>query len=316
LDESAVYIRVPAAEEYSELVRKKESQPDANSFMSDLFMSGFSVKSIGSLSAKSVAADSVMADSLTLYGIEDGRKIKNKIAGIAADKAIFSGDGGGAAALTIQKGSLSVKDISARTVSQFGDAGNLTADVVSVHDFSMAAGRTGFSGPAKWEVKGDAVLENVTLSVERLDISSFINASRGQDVFISDDGLSYSVKTGIEADYAAIANITVRDQISSSLAAGGTGPVILDIRPAGTTVLPDAFVNGIDNDAVFIPSSHDDNTGKTASCKSIIDSLDSGGMNYNKQSLAQHLVCQFVFWQRLEKRIDMKKCLMEGRSGC
>jgi hypothetical protein len=210
---------------------------------------------------------------------------------------------------------MNADSMSVRTIARFGDAGNLKAESVSAHEFALAAGRTSFNGPSKWEVKGDAILENVTLSVERLEISSLINAARGQDVFISDDGLSYSVKTGIEADTAAAANITLRDQISSALASGGTGPVILDIRLGGTSILPDAYLGSISNDAILIPSSYDDNTGKTVSCKSVIESL-GGGMNYNSQSLAQNLVCKYILMQRLEKRIDMKKCLLEGRSQC
>lgn len=313
-DDTAVYIRVSAADDYSELVRKNDIAPDKNSFMSDLIMDGNSLRAVGSLVAESGFFDSAQTNALTLYGIEDGRRIKNKIASIYAKKAGFFAENN-AAALTVQKGILNADNVSVRTVSRYGDAGNLTADTISVHDFSMAAGRTGFTGPEKWEIKGDAVLENVSLTVERIDINSSINAARGQDVFISDDGLSYNVKTGIESDYVSAANITMRDQTSAAISSGSSGPVILDIRPTGTSILPDAFITSINNDSILIPSAHDDNTGKTITCKSVIDSLNID-TNYNKNSLAQNLACKFVLWQRLEKRIDMKKCLMEGRSGC
>ena len=53
--------------------------------------------------------------------------------------------------------------------------------------------------------------------------------------------------------------------------------------------------------------------GKTVNCKEVISSLDSV---YNSKSLAQNLICQYVFWQRLENRIDIKNCLLSGRDDC
>jgi hypothetical protein len=37
---------------------------------------------------------------------------------------------------------------------------------------------------------------------------------------------------------------------------------------------------------------------------------------YNDQSLSQYIICQFVYWHRLEKRIDIKQCLLSGKGGC
>jgi hypothetical protein len=237
---------------------------------------------------------------------------------LLADKATFQ-SGANESALSISRGALSLDALSARTISKFGDAGNLTADIVSVYDFALAAGRTGFTGPADWEVKESVVLENISLSVERLEIGSFINAARGQEVFIDDTELSYSVKSGIEAGVVSASNITVRDQISSALASGASGAVLLDVRPAGTSVLPDVLVAGIDNGAFEIISSPEDGAGKKTDCKNVISSLSGRAMvsvNYNQMSLMQNIVCQYVFWQRLERRIDIKKCLLEGGVNC
>ena len=92
-------------------------------------------------------------------------------------------------------------------------------------------------------------------------------------------------------------------------------PVIIDIRPAGVSVLPDANVDGINNDSIAIIMRADDDSGATTNCRNVIGSI-GGEESYNNNSLAQNIVCRYIFWQRLEQRIDLKKCLLEGNSKC
>ena len=88
---------------------------------------------------------------------------------------------------------------------------------------------------------------------------------------------------------------------------------MLDIRPAGTSLLPDAYVSTIDNSVFQILRSPTSDDANTIDCKSVISSFDG---KYNQHSLAQYIICQYVYWQRLEKRIDVKQCLLAGKSGC
>ena len=108
-------------------------------------------------------------------------------------------------------------------------------------------------------------------------------------------------------------NITMRDQTSSALNEGETGAVVLDIRPAGTSVLPDALLDSIDNSVFKIIDDPASDESKTVDCRSVVNELEG---RYNQKSLSQYILCQYVFWQRLEKRIDIKRCLLEGKSGC
>ena len=108
-------------------------------------------------------------------------------------------------------------------------------------------------------------------------------------------------------------NITIRDQTSNALSNGASGAVILDVRPAGTTLLPDVLLSSINNDAFAIIDTPSADDGDTVDCKTIITEYEGV---YNKSSLAQYLICQYVFWQRLEQRIDIKQCLMAGGSDC
>ena len=105
----------------------------------------------------------------------------------------------------------------------------------------------------------------------------------------------------------------MRDQTSYGLLNGQSGPLLIDIRPAGTSLLPDAYIDTINNDSFDIIANAKDTDGKTVSCKDIITDI---GETYNSKSLAQNIICQYVFWQRLESRIGIKQCLESGRNDC
>ena len=80
-------------------------------------------------------------------------------------------------------------------------------------------------------------------------------------------------------------------------------------------MLPDILLDTISNDGISIidkPSAED---GKTINCRNIITDMDANA-RYNQKSLSQYIICQYLFWQRLEQRIDIKQCLLDGRSDC
>lgn len=297
---------------YSDVVKRNETNLDNSAFLTNLDMGGFRLNNGGEIFARRGEFETGQFNTFSLFGEENGRKVRNTINVMLGQRSVFQSPSG-EAALTLTRGSLMVKNVNAKTVSQFGDGGSFTSNSASVYDFSMSAGRTGFTGPTDWNVNGNVVSDNIGFSVERLEVNSYINASRGQDVFVNPDELEYSSYSGIQTNYISTSNITLRDQTSSALNEGETGAVVLDIRPADTSILPDALLDTIDNSVFNIienPLADDD---KTQDCKTIITKLEG---RYNQKSLSQYIICQYVFWQRLEKRIDAKRCLMEGKSGC
>ena len=311
-DGDGIIVGLALDDVYSDIVRRNETNLDNSAFFTDLDMGGFVFDNAGNVMARHGEFDSAEFGTLSVVGTESGRKQKNDIKSILTDKAVFQTKTG-ESALSLTRGGLVVEMVNAKTVSRYGDTGNLTAGAASVYDFAMTAGRTSFTGPSKWNVRGSVITDKINFSIERLEVDSFINAARGQDVYINPDDLEYSTRSGIEVNSIAASNITVRDQTSDALSHGETGAVILDIRPAGTSVMPDVLVNGIDNNAIAIIAAPGDNDGKTVDCKSIINKYDG---RYNQKSLAQYIICQYVYWQRLEKRINIKKCLLDGKSGC
>lgn len=312
VDGVAINVGLALDDVYSDVVRRNETNLDNSAFLTDLDMGGFVFDNGGNIIARRGEFVAGEFGTLAIVGTESGRKQKNDIKSIITDKAVFQSRTG-ESALSLTRGTLMADAVNAKTVSRFGDTGNFTASSASVYDFSMTAGRTGFSGPSNWTVKGNVITDKINFSVERLEVESFINAARGQDVYINPDDLEYSTRSGMDVGSIAASNITLRDQTSDALNQGASGAVILDIRPAGTSLLPDVLLTGINNNAFAIIATPAADDAKTVDCKSVIGKLDG---HYNQQSLAQYIVCQYVFWQRLEKRINIKKCLMDGKSGC
>jgi len=310
--DGTIQVGVPLETVYSDVVRRNEPDLDASAFFVDLDMGENSISEIGRAIARRGEFDGAEIGTLTINGVETDRTVRNKITTMVADKTIFQSKTG-ESALSLTRGTMVVDNASTKTISYYGSTGNITVDSGGVYEFAMAAGRTGFYGPKKWDIHGNVVANKITFSVEHLEIDSFINAARGQDVYINSDTLEYNANSGIDTSVIHTSNITLRDQTSDSLANGGSGATVLDIRPAGTSLLPDVYVGTIDNSAFRILASPSSDDSKTVDCRSIISSADG---IYNQRSLAQYIICQYVYWQRLERRIDIKQCLLAGRSDC
>ena len=308
---SGIDVNIPVDTMYSDVVSKKETDENVG-FLAELDMNNNLMDKVGVLFARNGVFETAQFNTLVLYGLETKRDVKNKISDLYANKTVFqSADGG--AALSLSRGELNVSDLSLRTISKFGTAGGFESNSASVYDFSMSEGKTGFSGPSDWRIHGSVRADNFSFATDRLDIGSYIDASRGQDVYIDSKTLSYNTKMGIEVQNIYTTNISLRDQTSYGLLDGQSGPLLIDIRPAGTSLLPDAYVDTINNDSFDIIANAKDTDGKTVRCRDIITGL---GETYNSKSLAQNIICQYVFWQRLEARINIKQCLESGRNDC
>lgn len=314
IDPNAIIIRIPEDDEFSEKVVRNAKSPIKNIFHTNLDMDGNNIEKTQTLSATNAAIKVVSASNFLLSGIEGDRKSRNEIASLRANRVwIRSSDGN---PLTIVRSDLRVGTFIGQSIAGFGELPALSARKVNVRDFNMAAGRTSFNGPGVWNIDTSANFTNITLNVERISIDAFLDASRGQDFFIDEyesGALEYLAGSGIRANVITTDNIVMRDQVSSELINGGTGPVILEIRPAGTSVLPDVFLSGLSNDSIKIPLSPEDNEGKTETCRSII--IRYGG-RYNAMSLSDNIVCQFVMFNRIERRIEIMKCLKMGGGKC
>lgn len=307
-------VGVPLNTLYQDVVRRNEPDINNSGFLTDLDMNNFAIENTNSIIGHNLEAISANFDTLDIVGNESERNSKNKIKKFVADKSIFQSKSGGSA-LALTRGSLRAKNVFGKTVAQYGSTGNFESESASVYSFDLTAGHTGFTGPATWDVRGNLETEHITLSTERLEVGSYLNVSSGQDVYVSGSSgsVSYNSNSGINTGSIIASHITLRDQTSRALNAGDNGAVIVDIRPASTSVLPDVHVSGIDNGSFAILKNPKRDSDETVECSSIISSL---GEIYNSNSLAQHILCEYLFWTRLEQRINAKECLMAGRDDC
>ncbi len=311
--DNGLVVGVPLNTLYQDVVRRNEPDINNSVFLTDLDMNDFSIENTNRVLGHNLVADTANFDTLDITGNEVERNSKNKIKVLNSDKSIFQSKSGGSA-LALTRGALKAKSVFGKTISEYGSAGNFESESASVYSFDMTAGRTGFTGPVKWDIRGNMETERITLGVERLEVGAYLNVSSGQDVYVSGtNSISYNSNSGISVNNITASHITLRDQTSRALNAGENGAVIVDIRPASTTTLPDINVSGLNNDGYAILQNPKKDDDKTTTCRDIISSL---GETYSSSSLAQHILCEYLFWERLEQRINAKQCLMAGKSDC
>ena len=309
---TGLMVGVPLNTLYQDVVRRNEPDITNSAFLTDLYMTDFSIDNVNKIIGHNIVANTAIFDTLDITGNESERNSKNKIKILNSNKSIFQSKSG-ASALALTRGSLKAKNVFGRTVAQYGSTGNFESQSASAYSFDMTAGRTGFTGPTTWDVRGNLESEHIVFGVENLEVGSYLNVSSGQDVYTDNNVISYNTTSGISTDSIIASHITLRDQTSKALDAGDTGAVIVDVRPASTTVLPDVWVSGISNDGFAILKYPKKDSDETITCQSVISQL---GETYNSKSLAQHVLCEYLFWMRLEQRINAKQCLMAGGSGC
>jgi len=309
---TGLMVGIPLNTLYQDVVRRNEPDINNSPFLTDLEMNDFSIENTNTVVGHNLVADTAVFDTLDVFGNETTRNSKNKIGTLNSNKSIFQSKSGGSA-LALTRGSLKANNVFGKTIAQYGSTGSFTSDSASVYSFDLTAGRTGFTGPVTWDVRGNLETEHIALSVENLEVGSYLNVSSGQDVYVSGTSVSYNTSSGISAGEVFASHVTLRDQTSRALDAGDSGAVIIDIRPASTTMLPDVWVSGINNDGFAILKNPKKDDNQTMDCRSVVTSL---GETYNSSSLAQHILCEYLFWERLEQRINAKQCLMAGKSDC
>ena len=85
--------------------------------------------------------------------------------------------------------------------------------------------------------------------------------------------------------------------------------VLVKIAPAADTVLADIDINDFNNSEIkTLQNPFTENNATTDTCEAIINTYfqKSGNTVYDEKSLLQNIVCQYVFWERLERRINQR----------
>ena len=308
-----ILMRVPDEDEFSELVARRARNPENNAFHTSLDMDNHNISNIGGLSVRTGRIAHIVARDFMLSGVNIDRRLRHEIDEVRTNRAVFSSHSGNP--LVIQRADLTTTSLTAGSIGNHGIWPNLEVAGITARDFNMVQGRTSFVGPASWDVSGRATFTNITLNIDRLTVNSFLDASRGQDVFFDPDSgdINAPSSTGIRAGIIKTNNIVLRDQISADLMAGGTGHPIIEIRPSGVSVLPDVLIGTVNNDALRIPFLAEDESGRLETCRTIIGRTN---IRYNNNSMAANIICQFAMYNRIERRLQVLQCLREGGSNC
>ena len=313
LSSADIMVRVPNEDEFSELVFRRAKNPEKNAFHTTLKMDNNNISNLSGLSARTARILRIAARDFMLSGVDIDRRIRQEIGEIRADRAVFSSPDG--TPLLIQRSDLKTTSLISNTIGNHGSLPNLEVFRIKADDFNMAAGRTSFTGPASWDIKASATFVNITMNIERLTLSSYLDAARGQDVFFDPNSgdINAGSGSGIRAGIVRAGNIVLRDQISSDLLSGGIGQPIIEIRVGGVSVLPDILVAGLNNDILRIPVTAEDMSGRTEQCRTIVGRTS---IRYSANSMAANIICMFAMYNRIERRLDIKRCVIEGGSNC
>jgi hypothetical protein len=317
-DPDSIFVRVPIEAEASEFLARKSSNPEKNAMQADIDMLYNNVVGAKDVKAAGAVFEAGFFGKLHLMG-EDESKNKNEIESLIVQNATFQSRGASDPALNVSRGDLAVGSMSVKNVVSYGgQAPNLEAGFVSVLDYYQSPGTASFQGPDNWLVRGNAELSNTALNnIGVVSVAGTAEITSDSNIFY-DDAVG-SARSGITADTASVGHITLKDQNAKILTRSpSSAPTLLSVRLAGTSQLPDVRLDGINNDNIKIPAAAENNEGDSISCKSLIEGVrykSEGGdvvFKYDSKSLAQQTACLYAYYQRLEKRIDMKKCLLAG----
>ena len=89
-----IHIGIALDNVYSDIVRRNETDVDAGAFLVDLDMGTFALSDGGHIAMRRGEFDGAEIGLLTINGIESGRKVRNNISVMVADKTIFQSQNG------------------------------------------------------------------------------------------------------------------------------------------------------------------------------------------------------------------------------
>lgn len=315
--ETDIYIRIPVAVENMDLLAKKAGSNN-NAMQTDMNLAYYNLNNANELRSSNGIFEMAFFGLLNVNGGANTRD-SNDIESFAANSATFASTSDASSALNLAGGILTANSISAGNISSYGAYNTeLESDFISVLDFYQTPGSSAFYGPEKWLVRGNAELTNTALAeLSVLNVGALAEITSDSNIFI--DETSGTARSGISTDIATLTHITLRDQTAKILLSGdASAPALIYIRPRGASLLPDVKLNGINNEGIRIPTSPGDDSGATTTCRSVIENIkyqtatgDELRYTYDQRSLAQYIACTYAYYQRLEQRIEIKKCLLE-----
>ena len=309
---------------YTDIVLKEE--PEDGIFLSELKMDGHDIDGLGGLGSE-FTMDGTNGAEGGIFELGDFRKItvvtsdaekwKNEF---KAFSYVGSTDVYGPLNINgtdLNVTNMTVNYISASKAEKEGEdhkvfMPSLNAGILNAKNFMMISDSANFTAPEKWK----EIAHNIRAVDYTLRINPSDDTKEGMhvysDIVVTPDNTPFDAdkrNAGIETDELIAEHIVVGQSDIVQLKEGTQSNVILNISLAGQSEFQDLYVEDIDNDKLRIIKNPQGTSAEGQYCAELFPEKGGNAMKYDKRSLAQHIICQYLFWETLEHRIATIKNL-------
>ena len=323
-----IKVAVPVENKYSDIVLKLETDENIG-FLTSMNMEYHNIKDVkdlyannGSFEEDLEVGNNVDVDSLTVTGISGEEMYGigsegNKITNLIADVSHVFGN------LNVKSGDLNTDSAIFNTLGKSGSSPDVYSTEAKVNLLSQATKDDmygNFAGPNTWDIYGGN-LEAKTLSAGSMiinggfafDSSGFSGMSTGE--FSTESALSVKAQpVGINAGTLSVSRLILYNKSVYELTKSAEGTVWADIAldSGNISIFPDIYDTSINNNKILILWHPFDDDNTTLTCGEFLQTIFGESFPYNIYSVSQNIICQYVYWERLERRLNIKNCRDSG----
>jgi hypothetical protein len=321
-----IYVSVPVDAIYSDLVSRRETDEHIG-FLTELDMNWNRIENVGELHAESGNFYRARIDTLALMG----GGLKSQTGGgsssnanvfrlLKGDKFRFNKKDSSSPALSVS-GDLAVQSASSQSVAGYGDylknfnmsgSGEIKDLIMSpflnnngVYTYGkfIMKEKPGFENKLYLTIGGSLNAQNTEMSASSVSVV-------GTNLWVEGSSIeSSSENTGVNTGGLYVSKITFSDASFSELKGNpSAGNDLAFIELSGVSSFPDVVL-GKNNDfmtgtkVVQYP-----NKNYTTSCPEILGNYFGKSGEIDKGSLMQNILCQYIYLERLERRINCVLC--------
>jgi len=328
--DGSIQIDIPIDEIYSDIVLRNE-RDETVGFMVDLDMDNNEIDGINFLGAVNGSFSDAVFSSLFVTGAEstDCRAVRYawqsgtetrindiKQLTVRGTSTFQTPTVCVSSALSLSgSGTVNVgNDVLVFKIDANPSAPNFTALNANTDLFSSSS----FAGPTSWEIDKSLLGTNVVFDAATEVKGSTIYGAKHNNAY----ELNKTKAVGIVTDELIADVIVFQDELAETAEASvrtnmNTHKQEVKIELAGTSVLPDLFINDegieINSNKIYVITNPQyinaspDNPYSVASCGDIL-----GRGDFYSSSLSVNIVCQYLFWDRMDRLLNYKLCVKEG----
>jgi len=331
-----ITVFVPVDVLYTDIVMRNETNSQIG-FLTELNMGGHSIRDAQDVFATSGEFDDVYTKKLHVTGsTDDLLKNVTKIQNVKnATFSVNSGCGHNTALSIASGGQVDVTNAYVTSVGETGSLANLSAGSASVGKLNFTEDGAGFVSGAgavldvyslnipdgTLTIASSGSGSNATLSVGNTLYA--VGKSNLQSIELANSGMYIGnaiINYGSNGPYIKHVNMPLSNNNTLSVLDNATPQFVINL--AGISQFADitfssgvfggtesyAFINYI------LPTMNPEALLAAITCENVLtaNSAFNQSYTYNSKSLAQLLACEYIFFRRLEHRINYKLCCIRG----